>query len=943
MSWISRSEKKNYNCIMEIMNVPVCEGLREIFKQEWDKHYGAAKGVWDDTSKSGNELYNMEKSRPHAKQYVKLYQSGKRSEWDISALSDAILYSNAIKKHLSPHVFDKVNVLRELRNKLIHVDGSQHEISESELNNAYKKIHSCFKVLKLPTKNVDEILNSSKRKFFISFGKMTYICLGLFFAGLLFSASYHWYTNPITAKSLTSFRILPVRPLHLVANRSRTVNAILEELHNLRIRNNRSLTYFYISGNPGSGKSQLARLIGQQYGFNNSLKDSSPDSIVFVMTLKARSVQDILQSYADFARRVDCHDSIITNIINSSQTNTEWKIQSLKTEIAKILKNVNKEYTWLLIIDNVVKLKEIYSFLPQLENEDWQDCQMLITTQDMSSVPPNSSLTVHISVSQGMDPVESCQFLTNLSGIVTDQELVGKVAKELDYQPLALASAAFYVKQLRETKASSYFNWRDYLNKLNEGKRNLTEMKLSEVNKPAYSLTMSTAVLLAVKSFAESDPVLKHAFTFFSFASYEAQALDVVVSYILRADKEKEKDEARLTVVQCSLILVSDDQKVVSVLMHRVVHDSIKHYVASYKKKNTKSRVPLNILQILLEQKCALGEIALIPHLKAFYARTKNLSSTNIVPRSMKSKQRMQKQIFDLTSALSKHGEFLLSKNYLIFALKIAKRDDENKIELKGSRHVSFPKIGEIYINLGVIERNLGNIIKARKYLEKALKILSRQYGPRHKTVSDCLLNLAGLCLNLKIKNCSVLESVIYSQTALSIDDSSKNKAIHYNILGNKHYLEDDVEQAKNYFLLASKSLREALDVPGADLQSIYMQFAVLFSNLGGSYHRLGNYERAKKSLNSSISMYEMLTGPHHLSLADSYFNLGLAHKELNELIDAVECFRRSREIYTKQLKPTHEKIVFASQNLAAVLRESGQLDEAALLDKQYGTCCRSI
>ena len=54
MSWISRSEKKNYNCIMEIMNVAVCQDLREIFKQEWDKHYGGTKGMWDDTCKSGN-------------------------------------------------------------------------------------------------------------------------------------------------------------------------------------------------------------------------------------------------------------------------------------------------------------------------------------------------------------------------------------------------------------------------------------------------------------------------------------------------------------------------------------------------------------------------------------------------------------------------------------------------------------------------------------------------------------------------------------------------------------------------------------------------------------------------------------------------------------------------------------------------------------------------
>ena len=69
-----------------------------------------------------------------------------------------------------------------------------------------------------------------------------------------------------------------------------------------------------------------------------------------------------------------------------------------------------------------------------------------------------TSLHFYISVSQGMDPGESCEFLTNLSGVIENQELVGKVAKELNYQPLALASAAFYIKQLRETKAFSHFN-----------------------------------------------------------------------------------------------------------------------------------------------------------------------------------------------------------------------------------------------------------------------------------------------------------------------------------------------------------------------------------------------------------------------------------------------------------------------------------------------------
>ncbi|CAB4005599.1 Hypothetical predicted protein [Paramuricea clavata] len=500
------------------------------------------KGLWDDTCISGNELYNMEKPRSHAKPYLNSYQSGKRSEWDMSALSDAILFSNALKKHLAPHVSNKADELRVLRNHLTHKFGSQHKMPDAAVDNAYRKVKNCFKVLKLSTANVERIRSSSRGNYAVHLTKIVYICLPI-----LVGVSYYWFTNAIEAKSL--FRVLPTRPVHLVANRSRTVNAILEELRSLSIRNNRALTYLYISGNPGSGKSQLARLVGQGYGKNTAYYWFG--STTFVMTLKRSSLHDILESYAHFARRVDSTENNIANIINSQKTTTAMKIQT----------------------DNVVKLSETSLFLPQLDDEDWQGGQVLITTQDMSSVPSNSSLTVHISVSQGMDPTESCEFLTDLSGLSNDQDVVSKVAKELDHQPLALASAAFYVTQLRETKASSQYSWKDYLKKLHEGRRNLTEMKLANVNH-AYSLTMSTAVLLAVKTFAESD-------------------LDIIVNYVVRAEKNSDEEDVRLRIRQCSLILPSDNQKSVSILLHRVVLDIIQLYIARDSKENTKSRVPL--------------------------------------------------------------------------------------------------------------------------------------------------------------------------------------------------------------------------------------------------------------------------------------------------------------------------------------------------------------
>ena len=50
-----------------------------------------------------------------------------------------------------------------------------------------------------------------------------------------------------------------------------------------------------------------------------------------------------------------------------------------------------------------------------------------------------------------MDPYEAISLLTMLAG-VADSEVVKEVAQALDFQPLALASTATYVRQIGRTK-----------------------------------------------------------------------------------------------------------------------------------------------------------------------------------------------------------------------------------------------------------------------------------------------------------------------------------------------------------------------------------------------------------------------------------------------------------------------------------------------------------
>ena len=61
-----------------------------------------------------------------------------------------------------------------------------------------------------------------------------------------------------------SFQVLPPKPVHDVVYREEKISEIVKDLDLLYSKNDGKLTYFYISGNPGSGKSQLASQVWER-------------------------------------------------------------------------------------------------------------------------------------------------------------------------------------------------------------------------------------------------------------------------------------------------------------------------------------------------------------------------------------------------------------------------------------------------------------------------------------------------------------------------------------------------------------------------------------------------------------------------------------------------------------------------------------------------------
>ena len=150
-----------------------------------------------------------------------------------------------------------------------------------------------------------------------------------------------------------------------------------------------------------------------------------------------------------------------------------------------------------------------------------------------------------------------------------------EVAQALNYRPLALASAATYLRQARHNKVAAEIGWNDYLEKLDKGQRRATEAILAETN-PCYQNSMTTAISLAVETMAASDRILSHVFTFLSLCAMQPVHLDLAIDYLLAADKETETREViSLRIQRCSLLLLDEEESGVYIRTHYAVHEVI--------------------------------------------------------------------------------------------------------------------------------------------------------------------------------------------------------------------------------------------------------------------------------------------------------------------------------------------------------------------------------
>ena len=656
---------------------------------------------------------------------------------------------------------------------------------------------------------------------------------------------------------------------------------------------------------------------------------------------------------------------MVTNTLNCKDLTTGKKITNLKTLIST---KIELYTSWLLVVDNVTSISRVHVHLPESGNEQWANGQLLITTQDTPSIPLPSSFIKHISVSKGMKPHDASCLLAELS-CMDDSEMEKEVAQALDNQPLALASAATYVRQVRQNKATSHFGWSDYLEKLSKGQRGSTETILAETN-PSYQESMTTATTLAVEKAMTCDKIIHHTFSLLSVCAPHPVSQDIVINYILNVDEEiKDKEMIAMKIQRCSLILDGEDEGGAYIRVHQVFYDVINSLTSDFPEIQQLQTVDATVRSFIQfvesnlsvnwdDKESIVYSKPVIPHLKTLFINTENLFykryTSQETQRSIINVQHYPSSFQKLGQICQMHCYFDVAMKYFNQALEFVQRSEEYIDEEEAQCHLS---LGSVHHDLGDLEQakeyyeralaiclkklgpdhldvamcyntlgsvhHLGDLKQAKEYHERALTIYLKNLGPDHLDVAMCSNNLGSVHHHLG----DLEQAKEYHERALTIylkmlDPDHPDVATCYNDLGTVHCDLGDLEQAKEYH-------ERALTICLRKLGPEDLDAARCYNNLGTIHRDLGDLDQAKKYCERALTIYLKKLGPDHLNVAMCYNNLGTVHRDLDDLEQAKKYHERAVTIGVKKLGPDHLNVAMYYNNLGTVHHDLGDLEHA--------------
>ena len=917
-------EQLNYFrlCYIAFDLVPV--GLRHIFRNEWDFLYKATlTGEWKDTAQNGHDFYDKESkaSRKKNARSLAIIHNGDTAEWDCTCLFFAILYSDSIGKTLSPAVRKDVDDIRQVRNDIAHI--TEAKLTDADFQTSVDIVLNAFTSLGLVITEIQEIKNQK------TFPTKEVEKIRKQVRDLQAELDQTKSTLQTTEAALVSltqeinvelqpFCILASCPPHDTIRRSHDIERITNEMQELYKSSSRAVSTVYLSGNPGSGKSQLAREIGQQF-FSKQNND-----LIFVATLNMESIDKLCDSYLALGRHLGITEYALKGLESIKQ---EKPIEAIKQVHRLILPKTSKFTRWLIIADNVIDLRLVRDLLPQTGSKEWGHGQVLITTQDSGTIPQNAPHTCHESLSKGMRRDEAVELLETVSRI-SERVQAENVAELLDFQPLALAAAAYFVRTVVSSGSSNY-NWNAYLQDISTYSQRKSAETVLANESSAYAKTTLAAVEMAIQRAVETDEVLLHTYSFLSLCANDDLPLETVLKFVKAEVKDHPEVLMKANIVRSSLSLVHSEEggERTYLRLHKVVHDALKlGEIANLKSCRESDHTMAEAVKIFnsqLEENLENYAFCrkLRPHCESLLKQmTSEFSSDES---TFSERFALFIDLDTVIDWLQKLARVCQESSYFFFAKIVVNLAYELLWNLDDTSTGALARKGRVLNVTGEVYHRLGEYNQAKELHEKALIIRKEIFGEDHADVATSYNNLALEYKRLGEYNQAkelhekalIIRKKIFGEDHADVATSYNNLALVYRRLGEYNHAKE----------LHEKALIIRKKIFGKD----HADVATNYNNLALVYRRLGEYNQAKELHEKALTICKQIFGEDHAYVATSYDNLALVCDTLGEYNQAKELHQKALIIRKKIFGEDHADVATSYDNLALVYKRLGEYNQA--------------
>ncbi len=288
----------------------------------------------------------------------------------------------------------------------------------------------------------------------------------------------------------------------------------------------------------------------------------------------------------------------------------------------------------------------------------------------------------------------------------------------------------------------------------------------------------------------------------------------------------------------------------------------------------------------------------------------------------------------------------------------------------------------EAFLIMGGIYRELGEDVKGRDLLQRALDLSRSIYGNNHPKVALVTASVVSSYLSSKGNIDDEYFRMIHDSLSIIEERFGKNHlevATVLGVMGEVYHIRGDPKRAQEIFQRALKIKVETFsenhpevaltkfDLARVELvlgnteaaeellksaletqQRFYGNYSKAAGRtlhmIGNTYHDQGDFDKAIKSMNEAIAILSKIYRPMHPTVAQVYNHLSCVYSDKGKFDLAMKFAEKAMEAFTALYGDDHVQVAAALNSLAGILARQGQV-RAAIIPmeraiKIYRTVC---